>query len=78
MFNIHQERLFFLEEILETSPRESYSLILGSLDINPLLKIVSKKAIFGAPTQLNYPAMIYSLIIRVIERTLQLKTCVNG
>jgi transposase len=68
MFNIRRERLFSLEEILETSPRESYSLILGALDINPLLQVVSKKAIFGAPTQLNYPAMIYSLIIRVVER----------
>ncbi|ACL18256.1 transposase IS1182 family protein [Desulfitobacterium hafniense DCB-2] len=68
MFNIRQERLFSLEEILETSPRDSYSLILGSLDIIPLLNAVSKKAIFGAPTQLNYSAMIYSLIIRVIER----------
>lgn len=68
MFNIRQERLFSLEEILETSPRESYPLILDSLDINPLLEVVSKKALFGAPTQLNYPAMIYSLIIRVIER----------
>jgi transposase len=68
MFNIRQERLFSLEEILETSPRESYPLILNSLDITPLLKIVSKKALFGAPTKLNYPAMIYSLIIRVIER----------
>jgi len=68
MFNIRQECLFSLEEILETSPRESYPLILEPLDINPLLEAVSKKALFGAPTQLNYPAMIYSLIIRVIER----------
>lgn len=68
MFYIRQQSLFSLEEILETSPRESYPLILNALDITPLLKIVSKKALFGAPTQLNYPAMIYSLIIRVIER----------
>lgn len=68
MFNIRQERLFSLEEILETSPRESYPLILNSLDITPLLEVVSKKALSGAPTQLNYPAMIYSLIIRIFER----------
>src|SRR5690554_6321654 len=42
MFNIRQERLFSLEEILETSPRESYSLILGALDINPLLRVVER------------------------------------
>lgn len=68
MFNIRQKRLFSLEEILETSPRESYPLILEALDFDPLLEAVSKKALFGAPTQLNYSAMIYSLIIRVIER----------
>jgi transposase len=68
MSYIRHQRLFSLEEILETSPRESYPLILNALDIAPLLQVVSKKALFGAPTQLNYPAMIYSLIIRVIER----------
>gem|GEM_PF-2321709 len=74
MFNIRQEKLFSLEEILETSPRESYPLILESLDIAPLLKVVSKKALLGAPTRLNYSAMIYSLIIRIIERQPSLKT----
>jgi len=68
MFNIRQGSLFSLEEILETSPRVSYPLIFNSLDITFLLKVVSKKALSGAPTRLNYPAMIYSLIIRVIER----------
>jgi transposase len=68
MFNIRQQSLFSLEEILETSPRESYPLVFKSLDITPLRKAVSKKAFLGAPTRLNYSAMIYSLIIRVIER----------
>ena len=65
---IRQQSLFSLEEILETSPRESYPILFDALDITLLLKAVSKKALFGAPTQLNYEAMIYSLIIRVIER----------
>lgn len=68
MFNIRQEKLFSLEQILETSPRESYSLILEPIDITSLLQVVSKKALSGAPTRLNYSAMIYSLIIRIIER----------
>ena len=68
MFSIRQESLFSLEEILEMSPKKSYPLLLDPLDINPLLKAVSKKAFLGAPTQLNYSAMIYSLFIRVIER----------
>ncbi|WP_139314650.1 transposase, partial [Desulfosporosinus metallidurans] len=68
MFSIRQESLFSLEEILEMSPRKSYPLLFNQLDINPLLRAVSKKAFLGAPTRLNYSAMIYSLFIRVIER----------
>lgn len=68
MLSIRQESLFSLEEILEMSPRESYPLLFDQLDISPLLRVVSKKAILGAPTRLNYSAMIYSLFIRVIER----------
>jgi len=68
MFCIRQESLFSLEEILEMSPRKAYPLFFDSLDIFPLLGAVSKKALLGAPTRLNYSAMIYSLFIRVIER----------
>lgn len=68
MFCIRQESLFSLEEILEMSPRKSYPLIFDTLDPTPLLRAVSKRAILGAPTRLNYSAMIYSLFIRVIER----------
>lgn len=68
MFNIRQESLFSLEEILEISHKESYAIIFSSLDIYQLLKAVSKKAFSGAPVQLNYTAMIYSLLIRIIER----------
>ena len=57
-----------LEEILEMSPKKFYPLLFDPLDITPLLRAVSKKALFGAPTRLNYSAMIYSLFIRVIER----------
>jgi len=68
MFSIRQENLFSLEEILEMSPRESYPLLFDQLDISPLLRVVSKKTLLGAPTRLNYTAMIYSLFIRVIDR----------
>ena len=68
MFYIRQESLFSLQEVLEMSPRDSYPLLFDQVDINPLLRAVSKKAFLGAPTRLNYSAMIYSLFIRVIER----------
>ena len=68
MYSIRQESLFSLEELLEMSPKESYPFFFDQLDINPLLRAVSKKVLLGAPTRLNYSAMIYSLFIRVIER----------
>jgi transposase len=68
MYNIRQESLFSLEDLLAMSTRDTYALIFETLDINPFLKVVSKKAYLGAPTQLNYVAMLHSLFIRVIER----------
>jgi transposase len=68
MYSIQQESLFSLEELLEMSPRETYSLLFDTLDITPFLRVVSKKAVYGAPTQLNYAAMIVSLFIRIVER----------
>lgn len=68
MFSIRQESLSSLEEILEMSPEKSYPLLCDPLDITPLLRVVSKKALLATPIRLNYSAMIYSLFIRVIER----------
>ena len=68
MYRIRQESLFSLEELLEMSPKDTYSLLFETLDITPFLRVVSKKAIYGAPTQLNYAAMLVSLFVRVVER----------
>lgn len=68
MYCIRQESLFSLEELLEMSSKEAYALIFESLDIKPFMEVLIKKALFGAPTQVNYQALVYSLFIRVIER----------
>ncbi|OEH92469.1 IS5/IS1182 family transposase, partial [Bacillus solimangrovi] len=41
--------------------------IFSEIDIDPLIYAVSKKSIYGAPTSLNYPAMIYGCIARIHE-----------
>lgn len=39
-----------------------------AIDIQPLLYVVSKKSRLGAPIEVHYSAMIYSLIARILER----------
>lgn len=68
MYQIRQESLFSLEQLIEMSPNEKYSWIFETLDITPFLRAVMKKTHRGAPETLNYAAMIYSLFIRVVER----------
>ncbi|AJS59931.1 transposase [Paenibacillus sp. IHBB 10380] len=68
MYGIQQESLFSLEHLLEMSPKDTYGHLFETLDINPFLRAVSKKAFLGAPTQLNYVAMLQSLFIRIVER----------
>jgi transposase len=68
MYRVYQDSLFTLEDLLNLSPRDTYGFFFETLDIRPFLKVVSKKFVLGAPTQLNYTAMLRSLFIWVIER----------
>lgn len=68
MYSIQQESLFSLSDLLEMSPTDTYGYLFETLDITPFLRVVSKKAFLGAPTQLNYIAMLQSLFIRIVER----------
>lgn len=38
------------------------------MDIAPILRLVNKKSRFGAPVEVNYAAMVYSLLARIVER----------
>lgn len=68
MYSVRQESLFSFEQLLEMSPNEKYHWIFETIDITPFVSVVRKRSHLGAPARLNYPAMIYSLFIRVIER----------
>ncbi|MGF7050159.1 transposase [Paenibacillus sp. DS2015] len=77
MYSIQQESLFSLQDLLEMSPKDTYGYHFETLDINPFLRVVSKKAFLGAPTQLNYAAMLHSLFIRIVERIPTIKDLRN-
>ncbi|MCY9692577.1 transposase [Paenibacillus alginolyticus] len=77
MYSIRQEELFSLQELLEISPSDTYALVFETLDITPFLKVVSKKSLSGKPTELNYPAMLVSLFVRVMERIPTIKDLIR-
>ncbi|WCK52528.1 IS1182 family transposase [Aneurinibacillus sp. Ricciae_BoGa-3] len=64
MYSIRQGHLFSLQDLL---PTERYTAIFEGINIMPLLKITSKKTSAGAPQSLNYSAMIYAMLARILE-----------
>jgi hypothetical protein len=71
MHCIQQESLFSLENLLEMSPKDTYGYLFKTLDIHPFLRVVSKKAFLGAPTQLNYAAMAATVIMSCTRKERQ-------
>jgi transposase len=54
---IRQGSLFTLEELFNLEPTHRFEAIFSEIDIYPILAVVAKKSVYGAPVELNYPAM---------------------
>jgi transposase len=65
---IRQESLFDIQDLYDLEPTQRFEAIFSTIDIDPILSVVTKKSRFGAPVKLNYAAMIYALIARITER----------
>jgi transposase len=65
---IRQGSLFGLQELYDLEPTQRFEAIFGAIDIDPIFAVVTKKSRFGRPVELNYAAMIYSLVARIPER----------
>jgi transposase len=74
---IRQGSLFSIQDLYELEPTHRFEAIFSSVEIQPILNVVSKNSNYGAPIQLNYPAMIYSLIARIIERIPTIKDLIK-
>ncbi len=74
---IRQDNLFDMHELFEMEPTHRFNAIFSTIDLAPLLRIFDKKTHRGAPRELNYGAMIYSLIARVVERIPTIKLLVK-
>lgn len=74
---IRQESLFSIQDLYDLEPTQRFEAIFSTLDIDSAIYAVSKKSWLGAPTELNYAAMIYSLVARLIERIPTVKDLVK-
>lgn len=65
---IRQGSLFGIQDLYNLEPTHRFEAVFSSIDIDPIFAVVTKKSGCGRPVQLNYAAMIYSLIARITER----------
>ena len=62
---IRQGSLFDLQELYDLEPTQRFEAIFSAIDIDQIFAVVTKKSRFGRPIELNYAAMIYSLVTRM-------------
>lgn len=74
---IRQQSLFSIEELYELEPTQKYEEIMDAIDLDRIFHEINKKSRIGAPTELNYGAMIVSVFARYIERIPTIKDLVK-
>lgn len=74
---VKQMSLFDIHELLKMESSRRFDAILATFDVQPIFQLFRKKTMRGAPRELNYGAMIQSLIIRIVERIPTVKDLVN-
>lgn len=74
---IRQGSLFDIQDLYDLEPTQRFEAVFSTIDIESAVYAVSKKSWKGAPTELNYAAMIYSLVARIIERIPTIKDLVK-
>src|SRR5699024_5646070 len=74
---IRQPSLFSIQELYDMEPTQTYDAIISAIDMDAIYYEVSKKSHYGAPTELNYAAMINSVFIRYVERIPTIKDLIK-
>lgn len=74
---IRQECFFSIQELYDMQPTQKYNEIISAINMDLIYAEVSKKTKVGAPTELNYPAMIISFFIRYVERIPTIKDLIK-
>ena len=74
---IKQMSLFDIQELLEMESSRRFDAIFATFDVQPIFQLFFKRSLRGAPRELNYGAMIQSLIIRIVERIPTIKDLIK-
>lgn len=74
---IRQGSLFDMQDFYELEPSKRFKAVFSTLHLEPLLFAVNKKSVYGAPTELNYPAIIYALVAHILERIPTIKDLIK-
>ncbi|WP_066148204.1 transposase [Neobacillus novalis] len=74
---IRQGSLFGIQELYDLEPTQRFDAIFSTIDMDSAILAVSKKSWLGAPAELNYAAMIYSMAARIVERIPTIKVLVK-
>ncbi|MCZ2845462.1 MAG: transposase, partial [Candidatus Bathyarchaeota archaeon] len=74
---VRQESLFSIQILFDLEPTQRYDEIFSAIDINPILTVVAKKSRLGRPVELNYPAMVQALVVRLVERIPEIQLLVE-
>src|SRR5699024_1332979 len=74
---IRQPSLFSIQELYDMEPPQKYDAIISAINMDAIYYEVSKKTSLGAPTQLNYTAMIITVFIRYVERIPTIKDLIT-
>jgi len=74
---VKQISLFDIQQLLEMQSSRRFDTIFDMINVQPIFELFSKKTLRGAPRELNYAAMIQSLIIRIVERIPTIKDLVK-
>lgn len=74
---VKQMRLFDIHELMEMESSRRFDAILATFDLQPIFQLFRKTTMYGAPRELNYGAMVQSLVIRIVERIPTVKDLVK-
>lgn len=66
-----------MHELYEMEATHHFEVIFSTLNLNPICTLLYKPKKVSALVELNYGAMVYSLIVRVVERIVTIKDLVK-
>ncbi|KGR89431.1 transposase [Ureibacillus massiliensis 4400831 = CIP 108448 = CCUG 49529] len=74
---VKQISLFDIQELMEMESSHRFDAIFSTFDVQPIFHLFSKTTLRGAPRELNYGAMIQSILVRFVERIPTMKDLIK-